>query len=129
MTAKEVVQAFWEAMATNDFVAASKWLSADYELSWPQSGERILGPENFAAVNTNYPANGTWHFTLNALVAEENEVVSDVSVTDGAVQARVITFSAVEKAKIVKQIEFWPESFEAPAWRRAWVESSSPGAD
>jgi len=56
------------------------------------------------------------------LIAEGAEVVSDVEVTDGVVKARVITFSTVEGGLIVKQIEFWPDTYDAPEWRRAWVE-------
>ena len=113
---------FWQTMQTNDFNAAGELLAEDYELSWPQSGERIVGRANFVAVNEHYPANGPWRFTLDKILAAGNEVVTDVAVTDGTVQARVITFSTVENGLIVKQLEYWPDPYEAPAWRREWVE-------
>ena len=109
-------------MGTNDFVAASAWLAPHYELYWPQSSEKIVGRANFATVNTHFPANGPWRFMLNKILVEGNEVVTDVSVTDGVVADRAITFSSVEAGLIVKQVEYWPDAFEAPAWRRAWVE-------
>jgi len=108
-------------MHSNDFQAASQLLAEDYELLWPQSSERIRGRANFVAVNENYPAQGRWRFTLHKLLSEGNEVVSDVRVTDGAVEARAITFSTVEGSLIVKQVEYWPDPFEAPAWRQRWV--------
>lgn len=120
--ASEVIEAFWKLMQTNDFRAASSLLSEDYELTLPQSSERVSGRDNFTAINQNYPAQGRWQFVVNQLVAEGNQVVTDVSVTDGVIQARAITFSTVKGGLIVKQLEFWPESYEAPAWRRAWVE-------
>ena len=120
--AKAVVTKFWETMQTNDFRAAGKLLAEDYELHWPQSSEKISGRANFVAVNRNYPANGPWRFTLNKILADGNEVVTDVSVTDGVVAARALTFSTVENGLIVKQVEYWPDPFDAPAWRRAWVE-------
>ena len=125
MSAKEVVESFWTIMMSNDFFAASRCLSPDYELSWPQSAERIVGPDNFAAVNTHYPANGVWQFEINSLVAEGETVVSDVTVTDGVFKARAITFSTVRDDKIVKQIEFWPDHYDAPDWRKQWVEPLS----
>lgn len=119
---KHVVEQFWATMQTNDFVAAAELLEEDYVLEWPQSGERIRGRANFAALNQHYPAAGRWQFTVNRIVAEGNEVVSDVSVTDGAMTGRAITFSTVRDGKIIRQVEYWPDPFEAPAWRAGWVE-------
>jgi len=112
-------------METNDFYAASQLLHDEYVLEWPQSGERIVGRDNFAAVNTNYPAEGQWHFTINQIVGEGDLVVTDVSVTDGKITGRAITFSTIRDEKIWKQIEFWPDPFEAPAWRAQWIQKTS----
>jgi ketosteroid isomerase-like protein len=119
---KQIIESFWAAMQTNDFAAAGELLHEDYLLEWPQSGERIRGRSNFVAVNTQYPAHGRWEFTVHRILADGDEVVSDVSVTDGVLQARAITFSTVRDGKIWRQTEFWPDPFEAPAWRAQWVE-------
>ena len=119
---KRVVERYWAAMQTNDFQRAAEFLHDDYRLEWPQSGERIRGRANFVAVNANYPAHGRWEFAVQRIVAEEHQVVSDVSVTDGVIVARVITFSTIREEKILHQTEFWPDPFEAPAWRAQWVE-------
>ena len=120
---KEMLEAFWAAMQTNDFKRAGELLHDDYILEWPQSGERIRGRANFVAVNENYPAHGRWEFTVHHILAEGDDVVSDVSVTDGVVQARVITFSTVRDGRILRQTEFWPDPFEPAAWRTQWVEA------
>jgi ketosteroid isomerase-like protein len=122
VNARAIVTQFWAAMQANDWAGAAAYFSDDYVLAWPQSGERISGRANFVAVNTHYPAAGPWRFTLHRLVAEGDTVVSDVGVTDGAITARVITFSIVRDGRITQQIEFWPDPFAAPAWRSAWVE-------
>jgi ketosteroid isomerase-like protein len=119
---KQIVEKFWAAMQSNDFKAASEFLHDDYVLEWPQSGEQIRGRENFVAVNTNYPAHGRWEFTIHRMLAEGDEVVSDVGVTDGVITGRAITFSTIQEGQIVQQVEFWPDPFEAPAWREDWVE-------
>jgi ketosteroid isomerase-like protein len=121
--AKQIVARFWVVMQTNDFKAAGELLHDDYILEWPQSGERIRGRENFIAVNENYPAHGSWSFTLHRLIAEGEQVVSDVSVTDGVILGRAITFSTIREGKIIRQLEFWPESFQRPDWRKEWVEN------
>ncbi|UXI04616.1 nuclear transport factor 2 family protein [Photobacterium sp. TY1-4] len=121
MTPKEVVIAYWESMQSNDFAKASEWLAEDFECFWPQSSELIVGRENFAAINSYYPADGEWVFTINAAVAEHDTVVTDVSVTDGVRQDRVITFHTVKDGFIRKQAEFWPDDYPAPEWRKQWV--------
>lgn len=122
MNNKQIIENFWATMRTNDFYAVAQLLHDDFTLEWPQSGERIRGRDNFAALNTNFPAEGKWRFTINGIVAENDVVVSDVTVTDGKRVDRAITFSTVRDGKIWRQVEFWPEPFEAPAWRAKWVE-------
>lgn len=125
MNAKETVLAFWEAMRTNDFSHAANFLAEDFEGYWPQSAELIRGRENFAAINQAYPAQGRWTFTLNTIVCEGDRVVTDVSITDGHAKARAITFHTVANDLIAKQVEFWPDEYEAPAWRSQWVQTGN----
>lgn len=122
MNSKQQLEQFWQTMESNDFYAVAQLLHDDFVLEWVQSGERIRGRENFAKLNTAYPTQGTWHFTINSIVADGDEVVTDVSVTDGTLHDRVITFSTIRDGKIWKQVEFWPEPFSAPEWRAEWVE-------
>lgn len=119
---KQIVERFWRAMQSNDFKAAGELLHDDYILDWPQSGERIRGRSNFAAINENYPTHGRWEFTLQRLLVDGKEVVSDVDVTDGVVRGRVITFSTIRDGRIISQVEFWPDPFEPADWRKEWVE-------
>ncbi|WP_230374217.1 nuclear transport factor 2 family protein [Pontivivens ytuae] len=111
-------------MATNDFAAASRLLSPDYRGYWPQSRELIEGRENFIRVNADYPAEGRWRFTLRQLVAGDPDVVTEVDVTDGVMQATVVTFHRVERGEIVHQLEYWPDPFDAPPWRAPFVRLS-----
>ena len=122
MNNKQILENFWSTMETNDFHAASQLLHDEYLLEWPQSGERIAGRESFAAINTNYPAEGKWRFSINHIVSEGDLVVTDVNVTDGKAIGRAVTFSTIRDEKIWRQIEFWPEPFEAPEWRTQWVQ-------
>ncbi|MCL4296512.1 MAG: nuclear transport factor 2 family protein [Anaerolineae bacterium] len=109
-------------MQDNDFRRAAEYLHDEYVLEWPQSGERIRGRANFVAVNENYPAAGRWNFTIHRLIAEGDDVATEITVTDGAVTGRAITFSTMRNGKIVHQTEYWPDPFEPAAWRAEWVE-------
>lgn len=124
LTPKQVVANYWNAMAGNDFHAvAQQWLSEDFECAWPQSNELISGRENFASINSEYPSNGKWSFTINTLVEDGTQVVSDVTVTDGKEVAKAVTFHTVFNGKITKQTEYWPDDYDAPEWRKNWVKS------
>lgn len=122
MKSKEIVLAYWSAMQTNDFASAAEWLSEGIVIDWPQSRERIRGRANFTAFNETYPAAGRWRFTLDRILAEGNEVVTDVVITDGKVIARALSFVTVENGTIARITEYWPEDYPAPDWRTALVE-------
>jgi hypothetical protein len=109
-------------MNTNDWRAVGALLHDDYVLVWPQSGERIRGRENFIAVNARYPAAGVWRFTVHRVIADEIGAATDVAVTDGARTDRAVTFFEFRDDLIWRMTEFWPEPFEAAAWRAGWVE-------
>ncbi len=94
-------------------------------LDWPQSGERIRGRANWIAVNEHYPAAGPWRVTIHRIIADETRAASEVTVTDGAVTARAITFSELRDGKIARQTEYRPDPFEAAVWRAQWVERLS----
>jgi ketosteroid isomerase-like protein len=128
-TTRQLVTQFWAAMQANDWTAAAALFADDYVLHWPQSGERIRGGANFVAVNANYPAAGRWQFTVERVVVEGEQAVTLVVVSDGAVTARAITFTTVRDGRITSQVEYWPDPFDAPAWRAAWVErtTAQPG--
>lgn len=123
MEPRAVVEAYWQAMQSNDFVKASRWLSDDFLCDWPQSGERIEGRANFVEINRRYPAAGPWNFDIVRLLEQGREVVTEVVITDGEVEARAITFHTVRGNTICHQTEFWPDLYEAPHWRRHWVTS------
>ena len=117
-----VVREFWRLMATNDFSAVQAVLAPDLVVEWPQSRERIRGPENFARMNSEYPTSGRWEFTIHRLVAHGEDVVTHVGVTDGTQSAEPISFFTVREGKIVRMVEYWPEPFEPAENRRHLVE-------
>ncbi len=117
-SAETVVLEFWRLMGTNDFHAVKAVLAEEFVVEWPQSKERIRGPENFALMNSEYPTTGRWQFNINRLVACGEEVVTQVSLTDGTQSAEPVSFFTVRAGKVVRLVEYWPEPF-APAENRS----------
>lgn len=108
-------------MATNDFVFASTLLHPDFEYYMPQTREYLKGPANFAALNTGFPADGLWQFQVADIISNSDTVVSDVTITDGTLQARAITFHTISDGLIRRQKEYWPENYSQPTWRKQWT--------
>lgn len=116
-SSEAVVREFWRLMASNDFPSVKAVLDENLVVDWPQSRERIVGAENFARMNAEYPAHGPWTFSINRLVASADEVVTQVSVSDGVQKAEPVSFFTVRGGRIVAMLEYWPEPFEAAANR------------
>jgi limonene-1,2-epoxide hydrolase len=113
VSARATVESFWAAMQENDWRGAAEYLAPECEIDWPCSGERIVGRENFVAIQARYPTNtGRWSFDVHRIVAEDSVVVSEVTVTDGEQSARVVAFSIVEGAEIGRQIEYWAMPYD-----------------
>jgi len=121
-TAVEIVREFWTLMQTNDFAAVAAVLGPDFVLEWPQTKERIRGAERFVRMNADYPTHGRWQFTIQRIVGDEHEAVSDVVITDGVQQARAISFFETADGRVRRLVEYWPEPYEAPANRAHLVE-------
>ena len=121
-SAVDIAREFWRLMASNDFDAVAAVLAPEFVLEWPQSLERIRGINNFVRMNREYPAHGRWQFSVHRIVGGDTEAASDVSITDGAQSARAVSFFTVERGRIVRLVEFWPEPYAAPANRSHLVE-------
>jgi len=124
-SALELVRKYWERMNTNEFRSVGSLLSDEFILDWPQSNERIRGRDNLATMNEQYPAYGRWQFTVNTIVGNDSEAVSDVSVTDGTQKARAISFFKVENGLISRMVEYWPDDFPAGEDRKPLTEKIS----
>lgn len=117
-----LVRRFWALMDSGEFAAVGAVLAPGFVLEWPQSNERIRGADRFVQMNVEYPAHGPWRVTVHRIVGGAHEAVSDMTVTDGVQRARAISFFDVEDGRIARIVEFWPESYPAPANRAHLVE-------
>jgi ketosteroid isomerase-like protein len=125
VTTREVVESFWSAMTANDWERAAAHLADDAVVDWPCSGERIAR-RNYAEIQARYPAAAKWRFDLHRVIVEGEVAVTELTVTDGKQTARAIVFSEVADDTIIRQIEYWLEAYEPPAWRADLVERIEP---
>lgn len=119
---RDLVERFWRRMDAGEFVAAGELLHDDYRGDWPQSRERIRGRAHFVAINTHYP--GRWRINLVRLLASGDQVATEVIMTNAATghQDRAVSFFEVREGRIAREVDYWPDPYDAPAWRAQWVE-------
>jgi hypothetical protein len=114
-----------------------KFAKAQYEMAaddivqeWPQSGERIRGRDNIAAVNKNYPASTgtTPKMELRRLLkpGEAWVIEGTVDYGDGTQVSAVSIIETGADGKVIRQTDYFANPFDAPAWRSRWVERMEP---
>jgi SnoaL-like domain len=114
-------------MQDNDWERAAGHLTETCVIDWPCTGERIVGRDDFAAIQASYPTNtGRWSFEVHRIVAEGDVAVSEVTVTDGEQTARLIGFSILEHGRIAHQIEYWPMAYRPMPGREHLTRSIPP---
>ena len=82
---QEIVERYAAASVANDEAAMAALRHADWQVLWPQSGERVVGHRNFAQVASQYPG-GMPRSQLERLVGASDRWV----VTPSNTVARVV---------------------------------------
>ncbi|MFI6261712.1 nuclear transport factor 2 family protein [Micromonospora sp. NPDC051006] len=123
MEPRTIVQELWERMQARDWGRLGELLADDLVVEWPVSGERIVGPANYVAVNAEYPEG--WSIDVLRIVAEGEVVVSEVEVPHETMGVfRVASFWTVRDGKVVAGREYWTSlgADPSPQWRAAYVQ-------
>jgi hypothetical protein len=110
----------WRAFEARDWNAAAALLHDDFVAEWPVSNERFVGREAFIGVNRAYP--GDWHITIERVVADGNVVVTQVRVDIEPDSYYALSFFDLKDGLIAKAVDWWPEPYDPPDWRKGWAE-------
>jgi hypothetical protein len=113
------------------FGKAFEEMSADDIVQeWPQSGERLRGKDNIAKMNEGYSANtGTApKATLRRIVkpGEAWVIEGTIDYGDGTPVSSVSIIELGADGKIARQTDYFANPFEAPEWRKQYVEQMEP---
>jgi ketosteroid isomerase-like protein len=143
---RQIVESYAGAMADDDFDAQDALVHDDYELVYPQSGERFRGRMNRRAVLEYYPGReqaGT-RPTVGRIVGRDDQwltapswpgsslvhvigsgddfqVVGTVRYPDGQ-DWHFVSFITLRDGKVWRETTYFAPPFEAPAWRAPYVE-------
>ena len=144
MSNEDIVRRYCTAVATRDHATAESLRHRDWVCDWPQSGERVTTSANMRAIIEAYPG-GPWEAQERRLRGSEDQYVVSPSGTLMAMAGAGETWTAewmnlypgdreyfvidiiqLKDGRVIRETTYWAEPFEAPQWRREWVESEPP---
>jgi hypothetical protein len=137
---EDTVRRYCRAVATQDLATAERLRHPRWSCAWPQSGERVTSSEAFRSIVEAYPG-GAWEAVERRLLGAEDEVavtplgqlvhVAGAGDTwtaewtnrypDGS-EWLVVAIVELKDGAVIRETCYWAPPFEAPAWRRTWVE-------
>ena len=124
------IRELYESGDMEKFAQAQNEMAADDIVQeGPQSGERIKGRKNIAAVNSNYPASTgtTPKMSLRRILKPGEAWIIEGTIDYGdGTPVSYVGVGEMRDGKVAKMTEYFANPFEAPAWRADFVERMEP---
>ena len=118
---REALNAHWSASATGDVQAEHEIYDDDAICDYPQSGERILGRSNLQALRSHHPGKPSG-FKVKRILGHGNLWITEYTITYQSGPAFTVSIMEFRDGKVVHETQYFAEPFEAPAWRKQWVQ-------
>ena len=115
------LEAHWQASAIGDADAEHDIYAGDAICDYPQSGERILGRKNLQALRSHHPGKPSG-FNVRRIVGEGELWVTEYTITYQGKAAFTVSIMEFRDGKVVHETQYFADPFEAPEWRRQWVQ-------
>ena len=128
MDAASVVRELWTRFQARDWAGASELVAPDAVIEWPVSAERIVGRDNFIAVNREYPEG--WEIRILRVIGSGDEAVSEVEVPHESLGVfRAVSLWTLADGKLFRCTEYWTSPGSEPPRpdRAAYVERLGQG--
>ena len=143
VTAEEVVRRYAEAMVRGDLDAIGALRHPEWTGDWPQSRERITSNAAWRTIYEHYPGGSPSSEIVRLIGPEDRWIVTPsntvvrvagcgefwwsewtVTYPDGR-DYLAVALLALRDGLVHREVTYWSEPFEAPAWRSEWVERTS----
>lgn len=123
----DALDAHWRASAAGDFNAEHAIYDDDAICDYPQSGERILGRNNLQALRSHHPGKPSG-FQIRRILGDGNLWITEYVITYQERSSFTISIMEFRKGKVIHETQYFADAFEAPAWRRQWVQQPIRGS-
>ncbi len=119
--APAIAEEVWRRLGAQDWDGARELLHDGYVQEWPQSGERIEGPDDALAIDRNFPG-GLPSMRFRRAIGSDDLAVLEVELeyADGSVY-QAVSIVELHDGKVLKETDYFAQPFEAPQWRAQWV--------
>ena len=121
---REALELHWRASAEGDVEAEHAIYADDAVCDYPQSGERILGRKNLQALRSHHPGKPSG-FEVRRMVGREDLWVTEYTIVYQGKAAFTVSLMEFREGKVVHETQYFADPFEAPAWRKQWVEQKA----
>ena len=121
---REALNAHWRASADGDVEAEHDIYADDSICDYPQSGERILGRRNLQALRSHHPGKPSG-FKVRRMIGREDLWVTEYTIVYQGKPAFTVSIMEFRDGKVVHETQYFADPFEAPAWRKQWVEQTA----
>jgi ketosteroid isomerase-like protein len=118
---RATLDAHWQASAEGDLEAEHAIYADDAVCEYPQSGERIFGRKNLQALRGHHPGKPSG-FEVRRIVGREDLWVTEYTIVYQGKAVFTVSLMEFRDGKVVHETQYFAEAFEAPEWRREWVE-------
>jgi hypothetical protein len=140
---RELLERYFRATADRDWDELASIRAHDWTELWPQTGERVVGNENWRLVHENYPgypeinrgeftgADPTYvvspMFTLVRLSGAGDAWVAEGvnRYADGSVH-HIVKLIEIRDDKVRAETTYFSPKSDPPEWRAQWVERLKP---
>jgi hypothetical protein len=116
-----MIRHHFERLSAGDAAGAVEGLAEDFVQDWPQSGERLHGPDACFNVNFNYPG-GPPTGTFRRILGSGDVRVAEMEMRYGDSKSFITSVYEFRDGRIVHETDWFGEPFPAPTWRSEWVE-------
>jgi hypothetical protein len=120
---RDALDAHWRASAVGDLIAEHDIYDDEVVCEYPQSGERILGRRNLQALRGHHPDKPSG-FEVRRVQGSGNLWVTEYRISYRTQSALVVSIMEFGESKVTRETQYFAEAFEAPAWRKQWVEQT-----
>ena len=119
-TARALVSAFAERLEDRDWSGLADLLAPDLIYEIPQTRERIRGRDRYLTFNREYP--GNWHIEPVVTLGDDHDGALLFRWSLAGQSSLAVAFFEVNRDRITKITDFWPEPYDPPSGRDHLVE-------
>jgi SnoaL-like domain len=114
----------WAASDANDLETEHRIYHEDAVLDYPQSGERTRGRRNMQNQRASQP--NKKRFTVRRIIGSGDLWVTEFILTYDGKPSYTVSIMEFRDGKVAHETQYFADPFEAPAWRRQWVQQIAP---